>query len=847
MGTVYLTSTSGGPGTPTAAHWSNTLDASAPGASNISNNVSNTGTPPAEIDYAYYAAGAGVIGTGTFTVEVVFNTTDADLGVVIQLHRVNSSGTVQSSHTASSEQSGAADRTFTFTSVDLGTWAAGDYLRVDFQQVGNGAHGNAIADYAIGSTGTRVVYPDAPADVTLDADINSASTVTAAMVRERAIAGTIAAAATTTAAMVREREVAGTVASASSITADLTVQADVFLEGTVAALSSITAAVIMDLALAGTVVGASSTTAAVTVDLALSGTVAAAASTTAALAVERALAGTIASSSSISADVTVEKVVLLEATVAAASTVTALLSAHGAPGDPFYLVDARKISGVSDATALTDWYNEGTLGGKMTEATNKPTYYAAGGPNDCARVYFKNDVLISASFNRSQPFTMAAVWRYDTTDAGTYDPIQTNNTQYTGYIQRSSGNMIYGTNVERSVSGAAPTAGEWAWYIVQFNGVSSTFLDDRGNSDSGNTGTNNLSNGVRLGRNNPGTRVLDGDILLAGWWDDGTTEAQIQSYFENDPDISKITGVPLAANLAPASTFTAAAVVERGLAGTVAATSSSTAGMSAELAIAGAANAVSSMTAGMGVDLQLQATTAAVSSVAAALVRERGLGATIAALSSVVADLTVDLGGGGDVLLEATVAALGSLVADATRDRQIAGGVTTASFFFGDMGVDAMLAATIASVSAMEALTFDVVVYLAASIAAASSVAAGLDRERAIEAVIGAVSSVSADMTRDINLGGEVAGAASFEGLLGRERPIAAAIAGAVSIWARLNYELPEEPLYAEITSSTRSILEETVALYFAAASIDEATAEVTSSTQSTITVDSNDSEVEDT
>lgn len=159
--TYYLTTTTSDLTTPTGTHWNYALSETAPGATNVSNNVSNAGTPPNEIDYAYTpSADPGTNGiTGDYTVTVVPNTTDASSTLYIQLHRINSSGTVQNSSSLSAGQTMGATRTFTFSSLNLGTWASGDRLRVDFSQEGTAAHGNATFDYSIGSTGTRIVCP----------------------------------------------------------------------------------------------------------------------------------------------------------------------------------------------------------------------------------------------------------------------------------------------------------------------------------------------------------------------------------------------------------------------------------------------------------------------------------------------------------------------------------------------------------------------------------------------------------------------------------------------------------------------------------------------------------------
>jgi hypothetical protein len=115
-----------------------------------------------ESDYFYSEVGdPGVDGsTGTTTVYLNLSATDADLGMFVTLARVNSSGTVQSGSLESAEQSGAASRIFTFSSLNLGTWNAGDRFRLQLRCFGNQAHGNSsVTVDATAAAGGSAVSP----------------------------------------------------------------------------------------------------------------------------------------------------------------------------------------------------------------------------------------------------------------------------------------------------------------------------------------------------------------------------------------------------------------------------------------------------------------------------------------------------------------------------------------------------------------------------------------------------------------------------------------------------------------------------------------------------------------
>jgi hypothetical protein len=108
------------------------LVSSSPAIGTISFSV-NTNTT--ETSFAWTPAGLpGLLGiTGSYTVRVVVSTANNNGRLAISLSRVNSAGVVQTTSTATAEQTTSAGTlTFSLGSVNLGTWAAGDRLRVNY-------------------------------------------------------------------------------------------------------------------------------------------------------------------------------------------------------------------------------------------------------------------------------------------------------------------------------------------------------------------------------------------------------------------------------------------------------------------------------------------------------------------------------------------------------------------------------------------------------------------------------------------------------------------------------------------------------------------------------------------
>lgn len=153
-------------------NFSNELSTTAPGTTTLSVSVTTNTT---ETDRGFTATddpgASGGTGARDYSVVVDINTGNADLQVSIQLHRINSGGTVQASSAASGEQTAnAGQQTHTFTGADLGTFVAGDRFRVDFILRDTTLHGDEALIYDIGDAMTAVTAPwtlSAPAAPTL--------------------------------------------------------------------------------------------------------------------------------------------------------------------------------------------------------------------------------------------------------------------------------------------------------------------------------------------------------------------------------------------------------------------------------------------------------------------------------------------------------------------------------------------------------------------------------------------------------------------------------------------------------------------------------------------------------
>jgi hypothetical protein len=132
-----------------------------PGASGNTGSIS-IAQAATEVSYGFtpvlHPGAAGTV-TGDYTVDVDITTANTNIFLAIQLHRINSAGTVQTSSAASAEQqlSTATLYTFTFASLSLGTFASTDRVRIDFRIRNNAAH--TTQSFAIGYPNTDIVTP----------------------------------------------------------------------------------------------------------------------------------------------------------------------------------------------------------------------------------------------------------------------------------------------------------------------------------------------------------------------------------------------------------------------------------------------------------------------------------------------------------------------------------------------------------------------------------------------------------------------------------------------------------------------------------------------------------------
>jgi hypothetical protein len=116
---------------------------------------------------------AGVPGTqgvtGTYTVKVNVTTSATNVSMSVAVARVNSAGTQQStsSFTATQSLGSTGVKTYTLSSINLGTWAAGDRLRVTYRFTNSHNSQTRTVVLQTGTTNTEVLAPwAAPASLT---------------------------------------------------------------------------------------------------------------------------------------------------------------------------------------------------------------------------------------------------------------------------------------------------------------------------------------------------------------------------------------------------------------------------------------------------------------------------------------------------------------------------------------------------------------------------------------------------------------------------------------------------------------------------------------------------------
>lgn len=99
--------------------------------------------------------------TGNYTVVVDVTTSNSNIFCTITLRRIDSTGTIGTSSATSAEQqfNTTGAKTFSFTSLNLGTWASGDRLRVDYSFRNSAAHQASSFAIGINDPDTRVETP----------------------------------------------------------------------------------------------------------------------------------------------------------------------------------------------------------------------------------------------------------------------------------------------------------------------------------------------------------------------------------------------------------------------------------------------------------------------------------------------------------------------------------------------------------------------------------------------------------------------------------------------------------------------------------------------------------------
>ena len=99
--------------------------------------------------------------TGNYTVSVFCSTANANINGTVTLHRINSAGTIQTSSAASSSVSFGTTgaKTFSFTSLSLGTFTSSDRLRVDFSFTNAAAHSASSFGIRFNDPDSDVITP----------------------------------------------------------------------------------------------------------------------------------------------------------------------------------------------------------------------------------------------------------------------------------------------------------------------------------------------------------------------------------------------------------------------------------------------------------------------------------------------------------------------------------------------------------------------------------------------------------------------------------------------------------------------------------------------------------------
>jgi hypothetical protein len=121
--------------------------------------------------------------TGDYSIEINVTVGSTDIYLSVSVSRINSLGAVQSTSSTTSEQQATAGvKTFNLSSVDLGTWASGDRLRVNYYHRNANTKDTVVITIQTGTTNTEHVTPWS-AGAALVEDVSSTVGITEALAK----------------------------------------------------------------------------------------------------------------------------------------------------------------------------------------------------------------------------------------------------------------------------------------------------------------------------------------------------------------------------------------------------------------------------------------------------------------------------------------------------------------------------------------------------------------------------------------------------------------------------------------------------------------------------------------
>lgn len=189
-------------------------------------------------------------------------------------------------------------------------------------------------------------------------------------------------------------------------------------------------------------------------------------------------------------------------------------------------------SGVADGVAITSLTDGSGNGRTITgAATAQPlSKTGANGINNLAVALFDgvNDVMTTASFSVSQPFTIYAVVTGGGAGPLRYFANLTTEVVRVGYDATTGANAFAGV----SLTGTGTAAANPKVVTTVFNGASSIIRVDRSQVTSGDAGSSNIANGISVG--GTGTaQFWNGKIGELFWTNVASVDTGAETYLKN--------------------------------------------------------------------------------------------------------------------------------------------------------------------------------------------------------------------------------------------------------------------------------------------------------------------------